>query len=139
VTAVGFSPDAATVFSGSADNVLKQWNTSDGVEVRALAGHTRAITSLAVAATAVITGSADATVRVWNVADGAAARNLSHGGAVTQVAVSPDGKWIASAGVAGEVKLWNAADGAAGPMLAGHATPVACVSFSPESLRLATV
>jgi WD40 repeat protein len=139
VTAVAFSPDAATVFSGSADNALRQWKTADGEEMRALAGHTGAVTSLTVAAATVISGSADATVRVWNIADGAAARNLSHGGAVTQVAVSPDGKWIASAGVAGEVKLVERRRRTAGPMIAGHAAPVACVRFSGDSTRLATV
>ena len=48
VTAVAFSADGTHVFSGGADNTIRQWAVAGGAEVRAIPGHTGAISDLAV-------------------------------------------------------------------------------------------
>ena len=61
-----------------------------------------------------------------------------HGQTVTAVAVSPDGRLIASAAADGSVRLWNAASGGPVHTLAGHADSAYAVAFSPDSKRLAS-
>jgi WD40 repeat protein len=57
---------------------------------------------------------------------------------LTGLAVSPDGKVVATAGQAGTVRLWDARAGNDLGTLAGHAGPVAAVAFSPDGRRLVT-
>jgi RNA polymerase sigma factor (sigma-70 family) len=50
-------------------------------------------------------------IRLWDVGTGKALHEQGHGGEVGAVAVSPDGKVIASLGVADALRLWDAATG----------------------------
>jgi WD40 repeat protein len=60
----------------------------------------------------------------------------AHDGWVRAVAVSPDGRAVASCGNDGLVKLWSAADGAPLRTLAGHGCHVYNVAFHPDGARL---
>lgn len=62
----------------------------------------------------------------------------AHDGWARAVAVSPDGKLVASCGNDHLVKLWSAADGAAVRTLAGHDCHVYNVAFHPGGTRLAS-
>jgi WD40 repeat protein len=90
-----------------------------------------------------ISGAEDRTIRVWDVAK----RTLLHelevpDGAVHELAVSPDGRWLASGGVAprpaaGAVRLWDLEAGRrvrSFDLPRGVATGLA---FSPDGKRLA--
>jgi serine/threonine protein kinase/WD40 repeat protein len=85
---------------------------ADGRTIRTLDGHGAALTpTLAVDATGrfVVTGDAEGVVRVGLTSGGPPHVLLGHSGAVNRVAVSPDGRWIASAAGA-EVRLWPTPD-----------------------------
>jgi WD40 repeat protein/tRNA A-37 threonylcarbamoyl transferase component Bud32 len=56
----------------------------------------------------------------------------------TNVAYSPDGRRIASAGEHGSVQVWDATTGAEVLILLGHAGPVNCVAFSPDGQKIAS-
>jgi WD40 repeat protein len=76
-------------------------------------------------------------VRVWN-ADGAGEPVVlrGHTDTVWAVAVSPDGRRIASGSVDKTVRVWNA-DGAGEPVvLRGHANTVWGVAVSPDGHRI---
>ncbi|GKT48330.1 WD repeat-containing protein 82 [Colletotrichum spaethianum] len=57
---------------------------------------------------------------------------------VSQVRISPDGRWIASASADGTIKLWDAATGEHMDTLVGHMAGVSCVAWSPDSGTLAS-
>ncbi len=61
-----------------------------------------------------------------------------HTAAVSQVRISPDGRWIASASADGTARIWDAATGAHLDTLVGHMAGVSCVAWSPDSDILAT-
>jgi COMPASS component SWD3 len=57
---------------------------------------------------------------------------------VSQVRISPDGRWIASASADGTAKIWDASTGAHLETLVGHMAGVSCLAWSPDSNTLAT-
>jgi len=63
---------------------------------------------------------------------------IAHDGWVRAVAVSPDGKTIASCGNDHSVKLWSAVDGKPLKTFTGHESHVYNVAFHPDGTRLAS-
>ena len=61
-----------------------------------------------------------------------------HTHAVSQVRISPDGNFIASASADGTVRTWNAQTGAHMDTLVGHLAGVSCLAWSPDSRTIAT-
>jgi COMPASS component SWD3 len=61
-----------------------------------------------------------------------------HAAAISQVRISPDGRWIASASADGTAKIWDAESGAHFDTLVGHMAGVSCLAWAPDSDTLAT-
>lgn len=61
-----------------------------------------------------------------------------HVGPVSQVRISPNGKFVASASADATVKLWDAATGAHMDTLVGHMAGVSCLAWTPDSNILAS-
>ncbi len=89
---------------------------NNGKQTRAMGGHGGQIFELAFHNDAKLpllaTCSEDKTVRLWNAANYQALRTLTgHNDWVFCVALSPDGKLVASGAADGQVRIWNTTDG----------------------------
>jgi WD40 repeat protein len=80
-----------------------------------------------------------APLRIWRTGDGALERTLTgHAGTVWTVALSPDGRWLASGGEDRTVRIWRVSDGALVRTIPAHDRIVWCVAFSPDSRLVAS-
>jgi len=85
-----------------------------------------------------VSAGRDSLVKFWTVPEGALFRVATTDAVPTQVAVSPDGNWIAVAMDAGVLELWPAGGGTH-RALVGHTGIVNGVAFTPDSSQLVSV
>lgn len=109
-----FSPDAKSVFSGTIDSEIKQWEISSGKELRSFKGHKRAPLSLTFSSDRELmaSGSTDNTIKIWNAETGTVIHTLvGHAGAVHWVSFNEDNKRLVSAADDQTIKVWDTANG----------------------------
>nr|WP_322768940.1 NB-ARC domain-containing protein [Frankia sp. Cr1] len=155
VYGVAFSPDGVFLASAGGDGAVKIWDVARGTIRTTLTGHTDWVydvvfapkppkTSLSdPAPTDIMLASVsnDGTVRIWDFTTA-----LTHTMAAIQadgiheVAFSPDGRLLASAGSSDQtVQIWEVDTGTKLTALRGHAGRVSGIAFSPDGALLASV
>src|SRR5581483_11378224 len=78
-------------------------------------------------------------VRVWKVADGALLRTIQgHKDALYSIALSPDGKILATGSYDQKIKLWDTETGAELRTLSGHNGAIYDLAFRPDGRILAS-
>ena len=117
----------------------------------ALEGHTRSVMSAAFApdGKTLATASEDGTIRLWDLQKGLETRRFRVKGLATKVAISPDGRLVASVseesqkireqpGLVGVVRVWDLESGNLAYTLQETGNFWLCAAFSPDSAYLAT-
>jgi len=162
VTAMAFSPDAASVATGDEGGLVRVWSTVSGDCILTLEGHKKVVTALAWAQlplcsqSLLASASLDCSVRLWgdpHAGAGAAALVLeppeacrTHQvqawelapDAVFSLDLSADGEQVAGGMLSGHVVVWGARKGENRFAIDGHRASVRQVAFSPSGGMLAT-
>ncbi len=141
VTSVGFSPDGATLASGSEDKTIEMWKLDAGKRWYTLTGHSDWVTCVAFSpdGATLASGGRDKTIQIWDLNKGKWWYALrGHEDRVYAVAFSPDGQVLASGSRDKTVQLWNLNKGRPMSVLTGHAGGVEAVAFSPGGEFLAS-
>ena len=150
VTSVAFSPNGATLASGS-NSTIHLWDVATKTNFAALSGHPWSILALSFSPDGKIlaSGSEVSTVKLWNLATGIDIATLAHDSNVWSVAFSPDGTILASGSWDRTIKLWgrpgdgtgtlwDILTGASITILEGHTDEIYSVAFSPDGTILAS-
>jgi serine/threonine protein kinase len=141
VTSVAFSPDGATLASGSEDKTIEMWKLDAGKRWYTLTGHSDWVTCVAFSpdGATLASGGRDKTIQIWDLNKGKWWYALrGHEDRVYAVAFSRDGQVLASGSRDKTVQLWNLNKGRRMSALTGHAGGVEAVAFSPGGELLAS-
>ena len=165
VDVVAFSPDGTQLATGCHDGRVRLFDVAKGTVIREIQAHVTvpqpsAVYCLAWSADGkqIVSGSFDRTLKLWNVADGKLIREFKayedkkfekgHRDSVVSLALSPDGKMLASGDWDHSIKIWNVADGSVvrdliNPTLKprpdspqAHPGVVYALRFTPDGKRL---
>lgn len=145
INAMAVSPNGKIVATAGRDNHIRLWNTEGGKEVANLEAHADIVRALQFASDSVlVSASDDKTLRVWNVGRGKGAmleyksNIVAHDRPVTAIAISPDGKTIASVSEDSLLKTWRLDSGGLEHRIRAGDGSVMAVAFSPDGKTIAT-
>jgi mono/diheme cytochrome c family protein len=114
VYTVSFTPDGKGIATGGEDNRIRVWNPdNDGKAIRDIAGFGATVFKLHYSPDGknLIACSGDKTVGVYTPTGSQVRKLQGHNDWIYSLAISRDGKTVASGSWDGEVKLWNLSDG----------------------------
>jgi WD40 repeat protein len=141
--AVAFSPDGSLVASAGRDYDIRIWNSSTGELVDTLQGRRTAVRGLAfVDSTTLISGANEATLRVWDLSGRTHPRLAQpitgQAGAIIAVAVSGNGRLIATAAMDDTVLIRDSAGKGVGDSIQLTA-PARRLALDDDGSVLATI
>jgi WD40 repeat protein len=113
--------------SGSRDNTIIIWNTTNGHKIKTLTGHNHSVTYLVALLPAdsllLASASGDSSIKIWNITNGKIMNSLNdHSDGVACLTVLPNG-YLAS-GSFKEIKIWNITTGKTIINLKGHKSSI---------------
>ncbi len=137
VRAVAISPDNRFIASASADRSVRLWDIRTGAFVRLLGNNRNYIapvTSLGFSQDGLLlaAGSEDAQIHLWEVSSGVLINRIRDLHAVRQVALSPDGKFLASVGDSNSVVVWQLSAQPRRTLLRNSASFLTSIAFDPS-------
>lgn len=142
VTAVAYTPDGQYIVSGDANGEIRVWDGYNGRYIRRLAQHNGGVASLSIAGDSnrVIAGSSGATaVQIYSLRDSGTVQTFDrHQNVVLATAVSPNGRYAASAGGnRHEIFIWDLYTQRVHHKIVGKGQPIWSVGFATDGASIA--
>lgn len=143
VVSARYSACGRFLFAGSFAGQVRRWDLlpDDPIELDAFDGHNGWVESVVSHGDMVYSADSWGCIQAWSCNDAAATRwtlSSAHDGWCRQLALSPEGKFLASCGRDGIVNVWRAEDGARVQQIKDPNTDVFCVRFTDDGERLLT-
>ncbi len=138
VQSICWAKGGRTCLVGGQYGALKQFRPADGTIIREFNGHTGDVLAAAnLGEDACVSAGTDNAIRIWNLGTGQETRGFEgHNESVYCVAISPDGRLVASGGWDNQVKLWDSRTGLLLRTLRGHRNNIGALEFSPDGKLL---
>ncbi len=136
INSVCISTDGKLLASGSADGVIKVYDTATWRELRSLSAHTGAVFALTFSndGKTLASGGADKAIKLWQTADWQTTRTINDSAsAIYSLAFSADDKLVAAGNSDGIVKLVDAANGSTKATLSGASGSANGLNFSDDA------
>jgi cytochrome c len=131
VMSIAVAPDSDQIATASFDNAVGLWS---GLEPKWYDDHRAAVNVVTFAGNGqLVSGGDDFRVLLWDIAAGTARELTRHQGKVAGLAVSPDGRLVASASWDGSIGLTDLATGDS-RRLTGHEAGVNTVAFGADGV-----
>ena len=134
VESVTFSPDNQWLASGSEDNKVKIWNTSDWSCIKTLS-HSSYVYSVAFSLNNQWLASCsyyDKSIKIWNISDWSCIKTITHSYGFLCLAFSPNNQWLVSSSYDKNIQIWNTSDWSCIKTLS-HSSDVYSLAFSPDN------
>jgi WD40 repeat protein/tRNA A-37 threonylcarbamoyl transferase component Bud32 len=140
VTSVRFHADETVVSCASGSGRITEWNVSNGQRGVRWSPHDARITSMAFSPDRSILATVSAPgIRLWNAASREMISELPPmKSALYEPSISPDGRWMATAGFTSGARTWDIATGQPVSPPLKHRGGVKRTVFSPDGQRVAT-
>jgi WD40 repeat protein len=140
IYSISFSPNGKYVVSGGPYHTARVWDAFTGEEISRIT-QDGFVASVAVSPDNkyVVSGGESKTVRVWDIVSGQEISSMTHdhGGRVSFVTFSPNGKYVASSASYDEtIHLWDAKTGQEVSLMSHDDDACAFFAFSPDSKLL---
>ena len=139
VFALAISPDGKLLVSGSWDEAIKLWNLETGHLIHNLIQHNASVRSLAISpdSQTLISGSFDKTIKLWHLPDGTVTKTIANREPIAAIALSADGKLLASTGDDGKIELRSLNTGEIIAESIGNKHCIGSLVISPDSQTIA--
>jgi WD40 repeat protein/serine/threonine protein kinase len=132
ITSAAFTGDGGRLVSASEDGSVVVWDIDHPARNRRLRGHAGPVLAAAASRDGGVVASigADQTLRVWLDAGTELWRRRVD--APSALAVTPDGKVLATGHDNGRIRLWDVASGFSVSQFRGHASAISVLTFSAD-------
>jgi len=135
-----FSPCGKVLAAAGTDGTVRRWDAEALAELPSLTGHGGWVQAIAFHGDKLFAVDSWGSLRCWPFAEKEPKPAWhvaeAHDGWIRGLAVSPDGKHLATCGADQRVRVWSAEDGKKVQELTGHAADVFAVAFHPEGKSL---